>query len=143
MKVEQISVFIENKSGRLSEVTAILFESAINILALTLLDTSDFGVMRLIVDKTEPAVRSLKDNGFTVSKTEVVAVRVVDRPGGLHQILTIIKDAGINLEYMYDYVRHINNDAILIIRFDDMENAVQTLKAHGVPIIEADILFAL
>ena len=143
MKVEQISIFIENKSGRLSEVTAILFESKINILALTLLDTSDFGVMRLIVDKTEQAVRSLKDNGFTVSKTEVVAVQVSDRPGGLHHILSIIKEAGINLEYMYDYVRHINNDAILIIRFDDMENAVQALRDHGVRVIDADILLAL
>ena len=143
MKVEQISIFIENKSGRLSEVTAILFESEINILALTLLDTSDFGVMRLIVDKTELAVRSLKDNGFTVSKTEVVAVQVADRPGGLHHILSIIKETGINLEYMYDYVRHINNDAILIIRFDDMENATQALREHGVRVIDADTLFAL
>lgn len=143
MKVEQLSVFIENKSGRLSEATAILAESGINILALTLLDTSDFGVMRLIVDDTETALRAFKDSGFTVSKAEVVAVQVPDRPGGLHQVLSIIKKAGINLEYMYDYVRHMGNDAILIFRFDEMDNAIRTLKSHGVPVIDAEILFTL
>ena len=143
MKVEQLSVFIENKSGRLSEVTAILFEAGINILALTLLDTSDFGVMRLIVDHTEPALRSLKDNGFTVSKTEVVAVQVEDHPGGLHNILNLLKNSAINVEYMYDYLRHIGKDAILIFRFNDMPKAVGVLKGYGIPVIEADRLFAL
>lgn len=143
MKVEQLSVFIENKSGKLSEITAILFESDINILALTLLDTSDFGVMRLIVDNTELALSSLKDNGFTVSKTEVVAVQVADRPGGLHHILNIIKKAALNVEYMYDYLQHIGKDAILIIRFDEMSKAAEVLGVHGVTVIDADRLFAL
>jgi len=143
MKVEQLSVFLENKSGRLSQVTAILFESNINILALTLLDTSEFGVMRLIVDDTDLALQALKDCGFTVSKTEVVAVQVVDHPGGLHKVLNILKDVDINVEYMYDFVRHIDGDAILIFRFDDMSRSIQTLREKGVPIIEAHKLFSL
>jgi hypothetical protein len=82
MQVEQISVFLENKSGRLSEVTAILTEADVNIRALALADTSDFGVLRLIVDDTEKARQTLKNHGFTVGKTNVVAVEVTDRPGG-------------------------------------------------------------
>ena len=143
MKVEQLSVFLENKSGRLSQVTAILYESDINILALTLLDTSEFGVMRLIVDNTALAFQALKDSGFTVSKTEVVAVQVADHPGGLHKLLNILKQADINVEYMYDYLRHIGQDAILIFRFDDMSKSIQTLREKGVPVIESDKLFSL
>ena len=143
MKVEQLSVFLENKSGRLSQVTAILSESNINILALTLLDTSEFGVMRLIVDDVALALQTLKDSGFTVSKTEVVAVQVADHPGGLHEILRILKQADINVEYMYDYLRRIGRDAILIFRFDDMSKSVQKLREQGVPVIDADTLFSL
>ena len=124
MKVEQLSVFLENKSGRLSQVTAILYESDINILALTLLDTSEFGVMRLIVDNATLAFQVLKDSGFTVSKTEVVAVQVEDHPGGLHKLLNILKQADINVEYMYDYLRHIGRDAILIFRKCVFLNAI-------------------
>ena len=91
MQVEQISVFLENKSGRLSEVTGILAETRINIRALALADTSDFGVLRLIVDDNEKAVSALKKNGITVGKTDVVAVEVADRPGGLHEILEMLK----------------------------------------------------
>ena len=141
MKVEQLSVFVENKSGKLAEITAILYEANINILALTLLDTSDFGVMRLIVDNCELARQALKDNGFTVSKTEVAAVQVADHPGGLHKVLTILKDAGINVEYMYDFVRQLENNAVLIFRFDDMHKAIDALRDGGVPVIEADQLF--
>ena len=143
MKVEQISVFLENKSGRLAQVTDILFESDINILALTLLDTSEFGVMRLIVDKTDQAFQALKDSGFTVSKTEVAAVQVADQPGGLHRILNILKQADINVEYMYDYLRHVGQDAILIFRFDDMSKSIQILRENGIPVLDADKLFSL
>ena len=87
MRAEQISVFLENKAGRLAEVTAILGEAGVNILALAVADTSDFGVLCLIVDDNAIAVASLKNHGFTVSKTDVVAVEVEDRPGGLHRIL--------------------------------------------------------
>src|SRR5512133_1303085 len=99
MKVEQISIFIENKSGRLAEVSRILGEDNINIRALSLADTSDFGILRLIVNDCEKAKAVLKDKGFTVSKTEVVAVEVPDRPGGLSSILQTLDAVQINVEY--------------------------------------------
>ncbi len=93
MKVEQISIFIENKSGRLAEVARVLGEKGVNIRALSLADTSDFGILRLLVDNTDAAQAILKDNGFTVNKTEVVAVEVPDDPGGLYNILQVLDDS--------------------------------------------------
>lgn len=143
MHVEQISVFLENKSGRLSEVTGILAETGINIRALALADTSDFGVLRLIVDDKEKAIAALKDNGFTVGKTQVVAVEVEDRPGGLHRILEILKSNDLNVEYMYAYVRHTAKNAVMIFRFDNIAAAIQTLQAQGVNVIDGDRLYAI
>ena len=141
MHVEQISVFLENKAGRLSEVTGILAEAGVNIRALALADTSDFGVLRLIVDKNEAAVTALKENGFTVGKTEVVAVEVKDQPGGLHAILEEIKTSGLNVEYMYSYVRHISKDAVMIFRFDNIPAAIEVLGQKGFTIIDGKELY--
>ena len=143
MQVEQISVFLENKAGRLFEVTAILFEHGINIRALALADTSDFGVLRLIVDDNDKAKAVLKENGFTVGKTEVVAVHVEDRPGGLHRILEILKESGHNVEYMYAYVRHTGKDAVMIFRFDDIAAAIRVLKEKGVKLIDGEQLYKM
>src|SRR6266581_5489302 len=99
MKVEQISVFIENKSGRLAEIARLLGEAGINIRALSLADTTDFGILRLIVNDAEKAKAVLKERGFTVSKTEVVAVEIPDRPGGLADLLQVLDEGGINVEY--------------------------------------------
>jgi hypothetical protein len=140
MQVEQISVFLENKTGRMSEVTAILAEAGINIRALALADTSDFGVLRLIVDDNERANSVLKDNGFTVGKTEVVAVKVEDRPGGLNKILEILCSAELNVEYMYAYVRHSGRDAVMIFRFDNVDMAIDVLKTNDVSIVEKEQL---
>jgi hypothetical protein len=140
MHVEQISVFLENKTGRMSEVTAILAEAGINIRALALADTSDFGVLRLIVDDNERANSVLKENGFTVGRTEVVAVEVEDRPGGLNKILEILRRSELNVEYMYAYVRHSGRDAVMIFRFDNANAAVDVLKNNGVSIIEREHL---
>ena len=90
MRVEQISVFLENKAGRLAEVTRVLSEAGVNIRALSLADTSDFGILRLIVNDNDKAKATLKEHGFTVGKTDVVAVEVADRPGGLALILGIL-----------------------------------------------------
>ncbi len=143
MKVEQVSVFLENKAGRLSEVTGILAESDVSIRALALADTSDFGVLRLIVDKHQDAVEVLKDNGFTVATTEVVAVRVEDKPGGLHRILELLKVAGINVEYMYAFVTQSGRDAMMIFRFDNQDLAIKRLAASGVTIVDREQLAAL
>ena len=143
MQVEQISVFLENKTGRLSEVTGILSEAGVNIRALALADTSDFGVLRLIVDNNEKAVAVLKENGFTVGKTEVVAVEVEDKPGGLHNILKTLRGQGINVEYMYAYVRHTGQDAVMIFRFDNIRGAIEVLTKNGVKVIDGDHLYRM
>ena len=143
MNVEQISIFLENKSGRLAEVMGVLYEAGINIRALYLADTADFGILRLIVNDTEKARKALKENGFTVEKTKVIAVEVPDKPGGLSSILNTIKDEGINVEYMYAFVEKSGENAIVIFRFDELERSIDVLRKAGVKIMEGEELSAL
>lgn len=143
MKVEQISIFIENKSGRLAEITRILGDAGINIRALSLADTSDFGILRLIVDNVETAKTVLKEKGFTVSKTEVVAVEVPDRPGGLSSLLQTLDANQINVEYMYAFVERCGGNAVIIFRFDETDKAIGTLKDSGFTILEGERLYSL
>ena len=110
MKAEQISVFLENKSGRLAEVMRVLGAAQVNIRALSIADTSDFGILRIIVNDKEKALDVLKANNFTVSKTDVVAVEVPDSPGGLSKILDLLEAQKVNVEYMYAFIeRHADN----------------------------------
>lgn len=143
MKVEQISIFIENKSGRLAEVTQVIGEAGVNIRALSLADTSDFGILRLIVDKTDQAKSVLKEHGFTVNKTEVVAVEVPDRPMGLFGILKVLDQNKINVEYMYAFVERCGENAVIIFRFDDTENAIRTLLGNGFNVLEGERLYSM
>jgi hypothetical protein len=143
MKVEQLSIFLENKSGRLAEVANILAKAGINIRALSLADTADFGILRIIVNNTERAKEVLKENGFTVGKTEVIAVEVPDRPGGLAGILDILKERGINVEYMYAFVQKSKENAIIIFRFDETDRAIECLKASGIRILRGEEVYAL
>lgn len=141
MKVEQISIFIENKSGRLAEVTRVLGEAGINIRALSLADTSDFGILRLIVNKTDQAKAVLKDKGFTVNKTDVVAVEVPDRPMGLFGILEILDRGKVNVEYMYAFVERCGENAVIIFRFDNTEEAIQVLTRGEVNILQGERVY--
>ncbi|NJC88639.1 MAG: ACT domain-containing protein [Desulfuromonas sp.] len=143
MKVEQISIFIENKSGRLAEVARVLGQKGINIRALALADTSDFGILRLIVDQTDLAKTTLKEGGFTVSKTEVVAVEVPDQPGGLSGILDVLDRAQVNVEYMYAFVERCGGNAVIIFRFDDADAAIRVLTNSGVNILEGERLYKM
>ena len=143
MRVEQISIFLENKSGRLALVTKILSEAGVNIRALALADTSDFGVLRLIVDNNEKAREALKSNGFTVGKTNVVAVEVPDRPGGLHNILEVLNGANVNVEYMYAFVRQSGDNAVMIFRFDNTDEAIRLLEANHITVISGSKLYAM
>jgi hypothetical protein len=143
MNVEQISIFLENKPGRLAEVTRIFEEGRINIRALALADTSEFGILRLIVNDNETAQRILKDHGYTVGVTEVVAVEVVDRPGGLHRILKALAKDDINVEYMYAFVRQSGQNALMIFRFDDIQAAITVLQREGVPVIDGKDLYTM
>lgn len=143
MKVEQISIFIENKSGRLAEITRILGDAGINIRALSLADTSDFGILRLIVDNVETAKTVLKEKGFTVSKTEVVAVEVPDRPGGLSSLLQMLDAHQINVEYMYAFVERCGGNAAIIFRFDETDKAIDSLKGSSFTILTGERLYSL
>jgi hypothetical protein len=143
MRAEQISIFLENKSGRLAEVTGTLARAGINIRALSLADTSDFGVLRIIVDDNERAKNALKDSGFTVGKTSVVAVAVPDKPGGLHHILTLLGEGGINVEYMYAFVQQSGDNAVMIFRFDNTDEALKLLEANGLTVIDGARLCTL
>ncbi|MCF8025732.1 MAG: ACT domain-containing protein [Desulfobacteraceae bacterium] len=143
MQAEQISIFLENKAGRLSEVTEILSDNGVNIRALALADTTDFGVLRLIVDDNAKAEEVLKNAGFTVRKTNVVAVEVKDQPGGLHNILRTLHKAQINVEYMYAFVRQSGNNAVMIFRFDQPDEAVKILSENGEAIIKGDMLYSM
>jgi len=143
MQVEQISIFIENKSGRLAEITRILGEAGINIRALSLADTSDFGILRLIVNDVEKAKAVLKEKGFTVNKTEVVAVEVPDQPGGLSTILQALDKDRINVEYMYAFVERCGGNAVIIFRFDETGQAIATLKANSFNILEGERLYSM
>ena len=143
MKVEQISIFIENKSGRLAEVTEALGDAGVNIRALSLADTSDFGILRLIVDKTDLAKSTLKERGFTVNKTEVVAVEVPDRPKGLFGILQVLDRASVNVDYMYAFVERCGGNAVIIFRFDNPEEAIKVLTQHNVNVLQGDRIYSM
>ena len=143
MKVEQISIFIENKSGRLAEVTGTLGVAGVNIRALSLADTSDFGILRLIVDKTDLAKETLKKHNFTVNKTEVIAVEVPDRPKGLHSILTALDAESVNVEYMYAFVERCGENAVIIFRFDDIDQAIKVLNKNDIAILPGEHIYGI
>ena len=143
MSVKQISVFLENKKGRLAELTDTLEREGINMRALSLADTADFGVLRIIVDDVDRCLSVLKTAGFVAQVTEVIAIEVEDRPGGLHHILKVLDAAAINVEYLYAYVEKRKAAAVVICKVDDRGKAGDALKRAGITTIAADALKAL
>ena len=143
MTVKQISVFLENKSGRLAEVTRILADNNINIRALSLADTADFGILRLIVDDMNKASKVLKTAGYTLSETDVVAVEVVDKPGGLAKTLAPLWRAGLDVGYMYAFVQSSGENAIMILRFEDPDKAVSVLRENDIRILSGEEVYKL
>lgn len=141
-KTEQISVFLENRAGRLSEVTRALNEAGLNIRALSLADTSDFGILRMIVCNTQKAQALLKEKGFTLGLTYVVAVNVDDRPGGLDELLQLMTSKNINVEYMYAFVTKLAHSATMIFRFDKVDEAIALLRENNVEILASDKICA-
>ncbi|MBO4318529.1 MAG: amino acid-binding protein [Mailhella sp.] len=136
MLLEQLSIFLENRAGRMIEVTRVLAESHINILAMSLADTADFGILRLVVDDSEKAKRVLGEKGFTVGRTSVVAVRVNNEPGGLNRVLEIIQKASINVEYLYAYTQQgTGGQAVIVFRFDRNEQALEALMRGNIPVL--------
>ena len=143
MKVEQIAIFLENRSGRLAEITGILAETGINIRALSLADTADFGILRLIVNDTEKAKQILKENGFTVGTTEVLVVEVPDHPGGLASTLQVIKEAELNVEYMYAFAQRSGDTGLIIFRFDEVDEAIAVMQKAGLRILTGEEVYAI
>lgn len=143
MRVEQISIFLENRAGRLAEITRVLGEAGISIRALSLADTSDFGILRLILNDNNKAKTILKEHGFTVGTTNVAAVEVEDRPGGLNRILEILSKENINVEYMYAFVQHSGKNAVIIFRFDDIDAAVKLLLDNNIKVLKGKTVYTL
>lgn len=143
MKITQLSVFLENKPGHMSAICRRLAEEGINILTLSLADTQQFGILRLIVQDWEKAKDVLREAGCVVSTTEVVATQIEDRPGGLAHILTILEKAEINVEYMYAFTYREKDRAILVLRFDEPDVAIKTLQENGVNVLGSVELYNL
>jgi len=143
VKVSQLSVFIENKSGRLADVTRTLAENSINVRALSIADTIDYGLLRMIVNDPVSAKASLTAAGFTVALTEVLAIEVPDRPGGLAGIIDILAASGINIEYMYAFVGKSGENAIVVFRIEKVDEAIPILQEKGVRILTGDELHSL
>lgn len=138
---KQISVFLENKAGRLSHVTRVLGDAGVNIRALSIADTSDFGILRIIVNDPGKAYRILKEAGFTVSETEVVAVQVSDTPGGLATVLEKMAEVNLNIEYLYAFLGTTGNDALVVFKVEDLEKAYSTFREKGIKFINEQELY--
>jgi hypothetical protein len=138
MLVRQISIFLENKHGRLAEVTRILGDNQIDISALSIADTTDFGILRLIVDQPDKARQILDQNGFAVSINEVIAIEVENKPGGLSNALAVLDNKGISIEYMYAFVGNSpSKNAMVILRVENPEKVVKVLQDAGVRIVQS------
>ncbi len=143
MFVKQISVFLENKSGRLAEVTSILGDKNIDISALSIADTTDFGILRLIVNKPEEAEKVLRDDGFTVSVTNVIAIGVKDEPGGLSKALQVLSSESIEIEYMYAFVNKSEDDALVILKTGNPQKATNVLGSNGISVLKSEQVYKL
>lgn len=136
MIIKQISIFLENRSGRIYEVAKIFADKGINILAVSMAETADFGIMRMITDDSEKAAAILDANNFSFQLTPVIAVDVPDQPGGLAAVLRQFADAGINIEYMYSMPGREHDRATMIFRTENVHDAVGALQAQGVNLIK-------
>lgn len=143
MNIKQLSIFVENKKGRLADITEILSDVGANIRALSIADTTDFGILRLIVDDPDAAALALKDAGVTVSITNVIAVGIDDVPGAFARPMRILSDAGIDVEYMYAFITRKSEKAYVILRVADNEAAASVLIENGVELLDNDGFHAM
>lgn len=141
--VKQISVFLENKSGRLAEITRIIGENGINIRALSVADTSDFGVLRFIASDTDKALASLKQAGFTATATPVMAAEVPDKPGGLASLLEVLSSNGVNVEYLYAFFKKSGENAVVILRVEDNGKALGLFESKGIKVLTPEEVYSV
>jgi hypothetical protein len=136
MGINQISVFLENTTGRLCEVTQTLAKANINLRAISIADTADFGILRLIVDKTDEAVNALTAAGFTTRQTTVAAVEIDDKPGSLAVLMELVQKSGINIDYLYASLEGSQGKAVVIFKLEDHEKGFEILKKSGLTMAE-------
>jgi hypothetical protein len=141
MKLKQISIFLENRKGRLWKALNVLSDADINIRALSIADTSEFGILRMIVPDPEKAKEILEMNNFIVKINEVIAVEVHDKPGGLDGILGFLNRSDINVEYLYAFVEKNKDEAIVVIRTDDVDAGIEALEAGNVTMLSAEEVY--
>jgi len=133
VKVKQLSVFIENKAGRVSEVTEILGRAGVNIRGFSVSDTADYGIVRLVVDDPDNGLETLKSAGFTVKESDVICVHLPDKPGGLAGVLRVVSDAGVNIEYVYSLI-----STFVVINVADVDRALQLLRDQPVQLVSQE-----
>lgn len=143
MKVKQLSIFLENRKGRMKNALDVLEKGGVNIRALSIADTSDFGILRLIVPDPEGTKKLLEENNFIVKVGEVIAVRMEDDPGSLGKILGILDDNNINLEYLYAFVEETENRAIVLLHPENIDDGIKALQDGGAEVISANEIYGL
>ncbi|HIS78598.1 ACT domain-containing protein [Anaeromassilibacillus sp. An200] len=143
MQIQQLSIFVENKSGRLAEITEILGTAGVDIRAISVADTSDFGILRLIVDKPKEAVEALRAANLTVSLTSVIAVGIDDKPGEFAKAMRVLADGEIGVEYMYAFISRDKGKAYVILRVLESDKAVECLKASGISLLDAEEIYGM
>lgn len=140
MKIKQLSLFLENKPGHLNAICRTLAEAHINIVTLSLADTREFGIVRLIVRDWEAAKAALEAVGLVVNVRDVVAALVPDQPGGMADLLDAVGRAGVNIEYMYAFANHQGDKAVIVFRFDDSDKAIAALRKIGADLLDSSTL---
>lgn len=135
MKITQLSIFLENKGGRLCEVISLLGDNNINIRALTIAESENYGILRVVADKPDEALAAVKKAGFAANITDIVAVEIEDLPGGLAKLLKVLKENKINVEYMYSFVERSSDKALMVFRFENIDEATAVIKQSGFNII--------
>ena len=143
MLIEQISVFVENKLGSLAEVTGLLANASIDIRAFSIADTTDFGILRLIVNDPDKAETTLREAGIAVSKTKVVAVQLTDKPGAMHQVLELLSANGISVEYAYAFITRKSDYAYVILRIENPERAAALFEKNGISALPPAEVYSL
>lgn len=138
MFVKQISVFLENSRGALSALTKLLGEKNIDLIALSIAETEHYGILRTIATDTDACERALRDGGYTVRLTDVLAVCIEDKPGGLAKVLNLLDEKDVSVEYLYSFVRTANENAAIIFHLNDQEKGAQALKAAGFRLLTQD-----
>ncbi|HBI27405.1 MAG: ACT domain-containing protein [Syntrophaceticus sp.] len=141
MPVKQITVFLENKCGRLANVAEVIGDEGINIRAFSVADTTDFGILRLIVSDPERTYEVLHRAQFAVRMTDVIAAQIPDHPGGLAQVLALMDEAGINIEYMYAFVAQVSGDALVVFRVENTKVAEQLMLGKGIKVLSGEEVY--